>query len=342
MKIYNLIYAIAAVFLITSCSSDDGFKPTLDVGDSFQIIAPTSGVSLQLSSDDQKGTATTFTYGKADFGFSSATTYKLELDLPSGDFSAPITIGSSNSVEMPIMVGDLNNAALGLGFPAGNPANMNARIIARIDDDIDSIVSNVIAIEVTPFQVQYPFLHVPGAYQGWNPSDSSTVIYSLGRDGKYDGYIYFQDVSEFKFTDGPSWDMNFGDTGNDGILDANGDNITTVVSGMHHLTVNLNTMTYTAEATDWGVIGNATPTGWDADTDMVYDDVSGTLKLNLDLVPGEIKFRANDAWDLNYGDTDANSSLENGGDNIVIADGGNYDIELILNQPVFSYRLNKN
>ena len=52
---------------------------------------------------------------------------------------------------------------------------------------------------------------------------------------------------------------------------------------MYRLNVNINDKTYTTELTNWGVIGSATPTGWDSDTDMVFDEVSGTLKLTLDL-----------------------------------------------------------
>ena len=57
---------------------------------------------------------------------------------------------------------------------------------------------------------------------------------------------------------------------------------------------------------------------------------------------GEIKFRANDAWDLNFGDTNANGSLEYGGDNIKVpAGGGTFEIELILNTGDYTYKLTK-
>jgi hypothetical protein len=38
---------------------------------------------------------------------------------------------------------------------------------------------------------------------------------------------------------------------------------------------------------------------------------------NFKLISERIKFRANDMWDLNFGDTGANGSLENG-DNIKV------------------------
>ncbi len=106
--------------------------------------------------------------------------------------------------------------------------------------------------------------------------------------------------------------------------------------------MNLNALTHNFLKTDWGLIGSSTPTGWDSDTDMVYDAVSGTLKLTLDLVEGFIKFRANDAWDINLGDDGGNRIMEYGGADIPIAEAGNYTIELILNQANYTYKLTKN
>ena len=113
-------------------------------------------------------------------------------------------------------------------------------------------------------------------------------------------------------------------------------------AGLYKLNVNVNDLTHTFEKTDWGVIGDATPTGWDSDTDMVYDEASGTLKLTMDLNAGKIKFRANDDWAINLGDDDANGDLQYGGADIDISEAGNYTIELILNQARYLYKLTKN
>ena len=101
-------------------------------------------------------------------------------------------------------------------------------------------------------------------------------------------------------------------------------------------------LTHTATRTNWGVLGDATPGGWDTDTDFTYDEASSTLKVTLDLNAGEIKFRANDDWAINMGDTDANGDLQYDGDNIAIGEAGNYTIELILNQARYLYKLTKN
>jgi hypothetical protein len=88
--------------------------------------------------------------------------------------------------------------------------------------------------------------------------------------------------------------------------------------------------TYTAVATDWGVIGSATPGGWDNDTDMTYDPETGIWSVTLDLIDGAFKFRANDGWDINLGG-DLNNLSYNGSD-IPITEG-NYTITLDLSNP---------
>ncbi len=76
-----------------------------------------------------------------------------------------------------------------------------------------------------------------------------------------------------------------------------------------------------------GLIGTATPFGWDADTNMVQDSADPDLwHLRIDLVDGEAKFRANDMWDINWGSTDFPVGIgDPGGDNIPVF-AGTYDI----------------
>ena len=84
----------------------------------------------------------------------------------------------------------------------------------------------------------------------------------------------------------------------------------------------------------WGIIGDATPNAWnDPDTDMTYDAGTSTWRITLDLVVGQMKFRANDDWAWNYGDNGADGSLENDGDNIVVDTAGNYTVVLDFSTP---------
>ena len=75
-------------------------------------------------------------------------------------------------------------------------------------------------------------------------------------------------------------------------------------------------------------------------TDQITITVS-TAAQTCNLVGGqEIKFRANDAWGLNYGDNGADASLEEGGSNIAVPSTGDYLVELDLSNPrAYTYTL---
>ena len=231
--------------------------------------------------------------------------------------------------------GSMNPADFGVDGGWGG-----VRVTPSIVDKFPSIGSGNVIVAPNPGNTSYPVLYVPGSYQdpAWDPTNTTTVLASANVDGKYEGYLNFASDAQFKITDGPSWDVNYGDTGADGTLDAGGDNLT-ATAGFWKIDVDLNTLTYTLLKTNWGVIGSATAGGWDSDQDLTYDAETGAWVAVLDLNPGEIKFRANDDWGLNYGDDGADALLEQGAANIVIANAGTYKVSLFLDKPDHTYSI---
>ena len=76
-----------------------------------------------------------------------------------------------------------------------------------------------------------------------------------------------------------------------------------------------------------GIIGTATPEGWDASTPMVQDEDDPDMwTLEVALVDGELKFRADNDWAVNWGDTGFpfGTGVQDGPNLQVI--GGNYFI----------------
>ncbi len=111
-----------------------------------------------------------------------------------------------------------------------------------------------------------------------------------------------------KFSEGPFFmGTNFGDSDGDGIAEEFGNNIEFTEQGaFYKVTFNDKTLEYSFEFIRFpsiGIIGSATPGGWDADTDMT-DNGDGTFSLAITLVDGEAKFRANDEWTTNWGGAD--------------------------------------
>jgi hypothetical protein len=95
------------------------------------------------------------------------------------------------------------------------------------------------------------------------------------------------------------------------------------------------------------MIGDATPTGWNSDTDFVYDPTTKTYVINSIALSnsGVFKFRANDAWDMKFqpGSTDqilvsgkevqtflSSEGTVSGDPNYKVAEAGNYKVELDL------------
>lgn len=187
----------------------------------------------------------------------------------------------------------------------------------------------------------YPKLYVPATYNDFDAGDTKNSLSSVNADNKFEGYKYFPtDNSEFLLTTIPSLALQFGDNEGDGVLEQNGAKIIVPSAGLYFISVDMNDKTYLLEKRDFGLIGDATEGGWDVDTDMEWDAELKALKIQAQLNAGAIKFRANDDWAVNYGDTDADAILEQEGDDIIIDKGGKYEIFLFLEKPDYTYQIN--
>ena len=171
------------------------------------------------------------------------------------------------------------------------------------------------------------YLRIPGNHQGWNPATAPRLF---GEGGVWTGYAYLD--GEFKFTKGDSWDdgeFNYGsfETHPEGFTGEGGGNIT-APTGFYSITVDEAAKTLTAVKTSWGIIGPAQAGGWDADTDMTWDNTKKCWAItDITLSAGEMKFRANDGWDINVGGSFDNL-VANGGN--ITVEAGTYDVELYL------------
>ena len=173
------------------------------------------------------------------------------------------------------------------------------------------------------YTVQKPILYMAGDANGWKHSD---VLKS--EDGvHYTGYMYLNQ-NGFKFCTQKNWDgTNYGGA----FFGESEDNIMmTQEAGFYQVDVDLSAKTYTLTPFTIGIIGNATPTGWDSDTDMTYNPEERCWELkNVTLSDGEMKFRHKNDWSLSWGGELDNLTTQNG-PNIAVA-AGTYDIKLKVN-----------
>ncbi len=171
-----------------------------------------------------------------------------------------------------------------------------------------------------------PYLYVPGNHQGWAPA-TAPFVYSTDFMN-YSGFVSLD--GEFKFTSEQTWDgTNYGAGATNGALSTDGGagNLN-VEKGFYLLKANISTLTWSAvQIKTFGLIGSATTGGWDTSTPMTFDAAKGEYSIHATLKDGELKFRANDTWDVNLGG-DLNN-LTFGGDNIAVT-AGTYKITLSL------------
>ena len=173
------------------------------------------------------------------------------------------------------------------------------------------------------YTVQKPILYMAGDANGWKHSD---VLNS--EDGvHYTGYMYLNQ-NGFKFCTQKNWNgTNYGGA----FFGESEDNIMmTQEAGFYQVDVDLSAKTYTLTPFTIGIIGNATPTGWDGDTNMTYNPEERCWELkNVTLTDGEMKFRHTNDWSLSWGGELDNLTTQNG-PNIAVA-AGTYDIKLVVN-----------
>lgn len=179
-----------------------------------------------------------------------------------------------------------------------------------------------------------PYLWVPGNHQpSWNPADAPQ-LYSPKLDMNYSGCVYLN--GGFKFTAQPSWkgdnpkysEYGFGDfTAHSESITDDSNNMK-VAEGFYYVEANLTDKEVKATLTEWGIVGDATIGGWNTDTEMTYNKADNTWTVTTELTAGEMKFRANKAWVVNYGG--ALEKLEFNAGNIKIATPGKYKLVLHL------------
>ena len=173
------------------------------------------------------------------------------------------------------------------------------------------------------YTVGKPILYMAGDANGWKQID---VLNS--EDGvNFKGYMYLNQ-NGFKFCSQPNWDgTNYGGA----FFGESEDNIMmTQEAGFYQVDVDLSAKTYTLTPFTIGIIGSATPKGWDGDTNMTYNPEERCWELkDVTLTDGEMKFRHTNDWSLSWGGELDNLTTQNG-PNIAVA-AGTYDIKLKVN-----------
>jgi hypothetical protein len=324
----KIILPAAILFVAVGCENEDD-GPLFTVQEPSETVGFTNTFlgEYLLSPQTKDNIAERLLWNTPSFGGTTAVNFKVE-GSNTNEFNTTdvgyFVADNLNATNYAVSVESLLKVATALdlnGDPtSGKEASGTAylRVTASVGDPTNSngfsTVSEVKEITITMVEVvsqeePAPMLAVAGAYQGWSPENAPLLAASESGKTDFEGFIHMT-AGEFKFVEADddgvyAWgntDWGQSKTEANGILDeADEKNVEVNTDGLYYLQVDTGLGTYSTTLVNFGVIGEATPTGWSSDTKMTYDATNNVMSLDINLTSGkEYKIRANDDWDLDF------------------------------------------
>lgn len=346
-KLFYIMSMALAGVMATSCLDNDESLVTYDPD---AVTAPVIGdlTGTTLASD---GEAIALTFSPVDYGMPCARTYTLYAS-SSQDFDKVEKVSAKIGTDgITIAQSELNTKILNLGGAADTEFTLYLRLSAWMANDKGAgiaptlTLSNVVSATFVPYDVLlldkdvYGHVWVIGNYCDWNHSKTQ-FLYDYSKNGNtYEGVIDFADKASdgFKVTGDANWNNgNWGsvdqaeaaETGSVQLWDDGGSkDIKCYSKRFYHFTFNKTSLVLTK---DWGAdkIGVIGLNGdWNNDIAMEYNADYVRFYADIDVpANSEFKFRADGAWDINWG-----VGCAPGGDNIPV-EAGQYRVYLDLNK----------
>lgn len=362
MKKFSILFlAFIALLSFSACTQDDDIvfvaQPDpegIQFSNSFQN-------TYVLPSGNPDNLAERFVWNEVDFDAPTTITYELQgsADEAFGDF---MVIGSTDNNNLGVSIGQMRDLAEDAGLDndpeteAPNTGSVYFKVRAFAGDGEGNALeefSETIALNVELPEAEEEgeapkmelFLVGDATEAGWDPANNNTPLF---RDGENESVYYFEgrfagggDIEGFKFLQTtawqPQWGLSNGELTNSDILGNDPNAFPVEDDAYYSLMVNVDEMTYTWEEidesaaevqTNIGIIGDATPGAWDDDTDMTQSEFNPHIWYieGIELTDGEAKFRADDAWDLDWGGaTPVSGETTVAGPNIPVS-AGTYDV----------------
>ena len=314
------------------------------------IQSPDSSFSVVLSGDTSGDDAITVSWNDPDFSADNPTevNYSVEASLSGTDFENVELMGMTTDNSLSLTQFELNEIALDAGLEASVQGSLDVRVSSLVETTNGNIerISDAITIDVTPYSGPLTNLFMVGAATapGWNNDNNNPALVRDPNDPNVFTYTGRFLNGQFKVLEQRGgWQPQWG-VGPNGDLASSEDlgqdpGVFEIVDGEGYYTMNMNLSNNTysivpfdessaATYSTIGIIGSSTPNGWGSDTDMTQSTFDPHLWYinDINLVDGEAKFRAGDAWDTNWGaDTELTGFGTFDGPNIPV-EAGTYDI----------------
>lgn len=336
---------IFALISFNSCETEDDIVFTTQDPTGF-VFTNSTLENYLLAPGTSSNLGERFTWSNADFSVPTNTTYELQSSI-SGDFTDANVISSTNSNELAMTIGQMMTVATAMGLDAGgnNTGTFSVRLRAYPGDNGGSVeaYSNTLMINIKLIGgdtggsgiAPATWGVVGSGYNDWGSAGPDGQFYTTSEADVFVAYVTLID-GDIKFRENNDWGNDFGDNDANGTLDPGGADIA-VTAGTYKITMNVGAGTYTMEAYSWGIVGDGyNDWGNDGpDAKFYYDYTTDTFKVDAKLLTGDIKFRMNNDWGTDFGDSGADGTLDAGGDNIAVT-AGHYAITLDFNSSTYS------
>lgn len=349
------MFAFVAFAGLNACSSDDDVVFIAQPDPEGISFVNTFNQEYVLTSPTRGNVAERFVWNPVNFDAPTNITYELQ-GSADPNFESFDIIGTTSGNNLAVTVSQMMSLAedAGLDNDPQTEAPNSGQVYFRVrafagngggnamavtsEPQAVTVVLPETAVEEAPMDL---FLVGDATATGWDNSASSNN-YPLFRDPANPDVYYFTgklNAGNIKIIEERgAWAPQYG--GENGTLiyrptEADPDPAAIPVStaGYYTLTVDIDAMTYTLQPFDAssaptyqtiGVIGDATANGWDSDQDMTNSEFDPHIWFikGIQLTDGEIKFRANDNWDVNWGgDTPISGVASQNGPNIPVSEG---------------------
>lgn len=328
-------YTNSVLFLVTSYPVN---APTFGAGGA----ANGDSFSLSLANNDQ--IAITIAWEDPILASNLVDVdYYVEGAAPSTNFITPIEAAMvRNQTSVMLTNGELNALAIESGVPVDATGDVEIRVRSVITDAASGSVleriSTSITISVTTYltvlDLSTTWGVVGSAANNWGATPD-LPFYKTDVDGVIAAYVTLTS-GEIKFRENNDWANNYGSSSSTGgALVAGGGNIT-VSAGAYKIVMDLNNLTYTIESFSLGIVGSSY-NNWGATPDFMleYDPYSDVFRGIATLLTGEMKFRMNNDWAVNYGDNGNDGTLDAGGANIATT-AGIYIVTVDMNDMTYT------
>lgn len=333
----NITKSIIALFavLALSCSVEDvEDRPVIEGVDTPELVAPENDKSYVLLEDNANDVVERFVWSAATYAGDVEIGYKLLIDVKGGDFTNAVELGgTSGATQIEVSVKTLNQAIIALGGTPEEIGSYDVKVQSSLSGVETMISQTPLSILVTAYTGLIPYAFTDwylvgdATAAGWNNNNKNQPLFRSGTNANEYKFTGFFKAGAFKLISSPgNWAPMYGKGDGDAIVarpteaDADPASFTIAADGYYTFTMNTETLTYTlvaydataaASYTTIGIIGSATPSGWDASTALTQSAFNSHV-WSLDLLilnDGEAKFRADDAWTKNWGSNTAFSGV---------------------------------